>query len=239
MAIRALLILAWLLTGASARAADLVVQLPQDARPRTAAAVATSMKLQSPGQIDGRTITYSNLLPATAYNLLITLHDGTVLTGVDMRWHSIEKPAADPRPLSDDDREQIRALVQDVRQFYDRSEILILQGDHDRATALVQQIRDSAFHSDKGGEVIWRVELWYFKNRHGGWERVSQTNKVLRRERFASRRLYQDQTSRIRWLPLLGGIELPKDGPPLTISLESLQPQTRPAAPSPADAASD
>lgn len=239
MAMRAVFILAALLTGASARAADLVVQLPPDAKAKSATAVAAAMKVQSAGEIDGHTITYKNLLPATAYSVRIALDDGTILTGVDMRWHSMEKPAAEGRPLSDEDREQIRALVQDVRQFYDRSEVLDLQGDHDRATALVQQIRDSAFHSDKGGEVIWRVELWYFKNRHGGWERVSQTNKVLRRERFASRRQYQEETGRLRWMAQLGGIELVKEGPPVTIRLESLRPTTQPAARKPADAAGE
>mgnify|MGYP000743043777 CR=1 FL=1 len=204
----------WLiLTAGAARlaAANLVVELPEGATAREATATAASMKLSTAGRIDGRMVRFEKLLPDTPYDIHIRLADGTTLAGVDLSWYSPDPPKADSGELDEDDRGQIRALVQDVRQFYDRAEILQLVGDHDRAVALVQQIRDSAFHGDKGGEVIWRIEVWYFANRAGGWERIAQTNKVLRRERFKDRAAYQAEIAKLSWIPRLGGVRIAAD----------------------------
>lgn len=208
----------------------LIVELPQGLAARAAVAEAAALKLEARGTIGQGRIEFGNLLPRTAYDLRITLADGTLLRGVNMGWYNEEAPAANPEPLDDDDREQIRKLVSDVRQFYDRSEILLTRGDHDRATVLVRQIRDSAFHSGKDDEVIWRIELWYFKNQHGGWERISQQNKVLERQRFASRRQYQQRTDNIKWVAELGGVVLGA-GPAtrLTLAAAALKPTTAPA----------
>jgi hypothetical protein len=210
----------------------LVVELPAQFNVASAVATARSLKLDSPGVVGEGKVTFANLLPDTPYDIRLTLNDGTVLTGVDLSWYNEEQAKPDAGELADDDREQIRALVQDVRQFYDRSEILQLTGDHDRAVALVQQIRDSAFHSDKGGEVIWRLEIWYFKNRHGGWERISQQNKVLDRQRFAGKADYQRATARTRWLADLGGVRIPRGEDAKTLRL-------RPPSPAPATAAAE
>ncbi len=51
-----------------------------------------------------------------------------------------------PRP----DLSEIRAIL-DVPRFYNKCEPLLLKGDHDRATALVQLVRDKEFYGDKGG----------------------------------------------------------------------------------------
>ncbi len=103
----------------------------------------------------------------------------------------------------------------------------MMSGDHDRATLLVRFLRTSDFHSDAGGEVIWRVELWYFKNEHGGWAAINNVNKVLRRERYASEKEYTAATSKIQWLPTLGGITLTKAAAEKTIDLT--HPTTAPA----------
>ena len=61
---------------------------------------------------------------------------------------------------------------------------LYVQGHGDRATALVELLRTKEYHSAKPGELIWRVELWYFQYSHGSWERITETDRVLRRERL-------------------------------------------------------
>ncbi len=230
-----LLAIAFLLLFATRALADspsLVIQLPEKAKATAAVATAAGVKLDVQGVIDGSTVKFANILPDTAYDVRVTLADGTVLQGVDMNWYNEEPEKKDAGEMSDDDKSEVTKMVSDVRQFYDRSDIVMLKGNTDRAVALVREVRDSAFHSSKGGEVIWRIEIWYFKERHGGWERISQSNKVVRRERYASRKDYEAQTGKIRWVPALGGIKVAKDQPAQTVQVppSALEPATQPAA---------
>ena len=48
---------------------------------------------------------------------------------------------------------------------------------------LVELMRTKEFYSS-AGKIIWRVELWYFEYNHGGWERMANQERVLRRERI-------------------------------------------------------
>jgi hypothetical protein len=137
-----------------------------------------------------------------------------VLAGFDTGWYEEEAGGAargPAEPLTDDDRREISDIVSKVPSFYDRAELLQLAGDHDRAVGLVQLVRDRAFHASAQGEIIWRVEVYYFKFQAGGWEKVQQQNKVLRRERFRSREQYEDVVGKLRWNPLLGGVRVGKD----------------------------
>ena len=204
--------LAIALIGSFAHAGQTItVNLPRGSVAASASATATELKTDLPGKINGTTVIFDNVLPDTPYDVRITLTDGTILQGVNLGWYIDEPPKPDAGPLNEDDREQITRFIKDVKQFTNKNEFLFLQGDHDRATALAQLIRDTAFHADKGGEIIWRIELWYFKVQAGGWEKVQQQNKVLRRERFTSAEAFKAATEKIKWTPALGGIRVGKD----------------------------
>ncbi len=211
--------LALILICATVRAAEISVVLPEGATVRRGLATATDTKLETGATLEGRRVTFPKLPAKANYDLRIDLADGRVLQGVDLGWYNAQPPAQDAGELSDDDREDIRVIVQEVPGFYNRNELLLLSGNHDRATLLVQLIRDSAFHSDKGGEIVWHIELWYFKNQHGGWEKVQQQNKVLRRERFRSQRAFDDDAGKIRWLPALGAVHLSEQAEKKEITL--------------------
>jgi hypothetical protein len=187
--------------------AALRITMPEALEVQSATATAARLRLDSPGQPAEQEIAFLNLLPDTPYDVRLALKDGRVLQGVAMNWPGLDAPDPEAAELTDEDRAEIQRLVADVPSFYDRSRILLLQGNRDRVVSLVELVRDRAFHDSRPGEVIWRVELWYFRFRHGGWERVSQQNRVLRRERF-SREQFQQTTSQLRWLPELGGIVL-------------------------------
>ena len=148
-----------------------------------------------------------------------------MLQGVDLSWYDEEPAKKDAGALGDDDREQVRAIVQDVPGFYNKSDVLALRGDHDRAVGLLRLVRDTDFYNGKG-QIVWRIELWYFRNRHGGWEAVAQQNKVLRRERFKNAEAYQAATAPLRWVPALGGLKAGKDeaAKVVTVSKEDLVP---------------
>jgi hypothetical protein len=196
-----------------ARGGEIVIDVP-DGPVRSALAENRAMKLETDGIVDGRTVRFAGLLPDTPYDIEITLRDGTVLAGFDAAWYE-ESPAPEtrdnPEPLSDDDRREIGQIVSRIPSFYDRCELLHLIGSHDRAVGLVQLVRDRAFHASAQGEIIWRVELYYFRFQAGGWEKVQQQNRVLRRDRFASHEQYEDVVGPLRWTPLLGGVRVGKD----------------------------
>ena len=198
----------------SARAAGvrLAVEVAGKQEPASAVAVASGVKVETEGKVDGRTVVFEGLLPDTPYDVRVVLKDGTVLQGVDMAWYNEEPADEEAGEITDDDREQINGIL-GVTRFYNKVVVLALRGDHDRATALVRLVRDTEFYGDKGGEIVWRIELWYFKNQYGGWEAVGNQNKVLRRERFRSKAAYDADAGKIRWTPELGGVRVTaKDG---------------------------
>ena len=204
----------------AAVAVDIVIQTPQATQIAAATADSSKSPASITGIIDGPTVRFKDVLPATPYDAKLTLKDGTILQGVNMNWYDMEPTKADAGDLDDDDKQQINAILTQVLSFYNKNEMLFLKGDHDRAVGLVQLVRDKAFHSDTGDEVIWHIELWYFKNQHGGWEKVQQENKILRRERFATHGAYQDVIDHLHWMPQLGGLTVAKDQTGLTITLQ-------------------
>jgi hypothetical protein len=194
----------------TAAGSELVLETPTDVKVASAIAVAPQMKLETAGTVAGSKITFANLLPATRYDIRLTLANGQVLQGADLSWYSDEPLPNNARPMDDDDRKQIQDLFDGIKGFENKRTMLLISGNHERATVLAELIRDTAFHSDKGGEIIWRIELWYFKNQHGGWEKIAQTNKVLRRERFTKKEEFE-KASATKWLAELGGIRVAKD----------------------------
>lgn len=205
---------------ANAEGVGLELSVPPDTKVKAAAATNVAMKLETKGRIGTGSIKIDHLLPDQPYTLRLELADGTVLQGVDTSWYIPEEPAKpDAGMLSDDDRKEIAGIVNGLEPFANKSRIVYLTGDHDRATGLCEFIRDKGFVNDKGGEIIWRVELWYFKYQAGGWEAVSQVNKILRRERFKSRSAYSAVVDKLKWVPQLGGIRISADKSPLRMNL--------------------
>lgn len=222
------------------------LKLPDSIKVQKAIAHQPQTGLDTPGRIDGDIVHFDPLLPMVPYDLSLTLADGTDLVGVNLNWYDLLPPDEPPaEPMTDEDRAAIHEITSKVPAFYSSQEVLQLKGDHRRAVALVQLIRDTAFHASQDGEVIWRVELWYFEFQAGGWEKIAQQNRVLRRERFANHAAYEKVVSKLKWMPSLGGITLAKDQPNVQIILPdaaSTQPaehpqKTAPPAPAPSPAA--
>jgi hypothetical protein len=158
------------------------------------------------GQVVDNTIQFSKLQPSTYYDIELNFSDGSILRGIDMSWYNDDDPKPGAGPLSDADVQHLNDILH-VPSFYNKSDILLVQGDHDRAVALVRLVRDKDFYSG-AGQVIWRIELWYFRNQHGGWEKVLQQNKVLRRERFKTMAEYHAATDKLHYSADLGGLSV-------------------------------
>ncbi len=190
---------------------SLEVKLPIGTRVKSAIATCAELKLEAPGTVAANTVRFAKLLPLTKYDVIVTLEDGTILRGVDMGWYLTEKGPKQADPLDDEDKAALRELFDGIKGFENKRNMLLMNGNQDRVTVLAELIRDTAFHSADGGEVIWRIELWYFKNQHGGWEKVQQQNQVLYRERFKNRQAYESHVKRFRYVPELGGLRFSRD----------------------------
>ena len=213
--------------------ASIVVRLPPGSHATAAAAaVAKDPLLDRPATVAGDVVTLPDARPGAAYDLRVTLADGTVLQGVDFGWYSRVPDKADAGPLTDDDRQQMDDVRTKILSFFNRADLVAVRGNHHRAVMLVDLRQDGPFHSDRGGaEVIWRPELWYFENHHGGWEKPLQTDRNLRRERFPSAAAYHAVVDHLRWVPDLGGLKVRPGGPDVTVTVPPAAgtPATRPA----------
>ncbi|MGA3067798.1 MAG: hypothetical protein ABSF29_13225, partial [Tepidisphaeraceae bacterium] len=151
----------------TARAGDLIVQFPKDMNVTAAQAQAAPPEAPVPAQIQPGQALLSNLNPQEHYDLQVALQDGATFQGVDMSWENTDPADPSAGDLTDDDRQQIQGIL-DIPSFFNHSDLLRLSGNHDRAVALVQLLRDQSFVGQNNQEVIWRVELWNLKNENGG-----------------------------------------------------------------------
>jgi hypothetical protein len=213
------------ISAAHAGGVELRIVLPAGVQAQSGEATAAGVKLTTPGRVEGQSVIFPSLLPDTAYTVRITTADGTVLQGVDLAWYNAEAPDPAAGALTEADLAEIRSIVTDVPSFYNKCSVVRAAGSHERATVLVQLVRDKDFHAG-AGEVIWRMELWYFKYEAGGWAVVPQQNKVLQRVRFASHAAYHKATDMLQWVAELGGIRLSKEKPVTTRTIAA--PTTRP-----------
>jgi hypothetical protein len=213
-------LLAWLLTSVSARGDSITINLPADLKvDKAVATTEKEPKASIDGEIRGATIGFTDPKPGLAYEVQLTLKDGTVLQGVDMGWYSRVPDKPNAEPITDDDKSQMTAVFTAGAQFFNVQQCTILKGNHNRAVMLVTEERMSKFHSDTGDEVIWRPELWYFENDHGGWEKVLQTDRVLRRERFTTEKDYHAVVDKLKWVPELGGLKATPKTPDVAVTL--------------------
>ncbi|HYE20905.1 MAG TPA: hypothetical protein VEA69_20835 [Tepidisphaeraceae bacterium] len=196
---------------ALASAATLTVRLPEGMRVTSASVSSWGEKGAIGGKVDlaARTVSFADLRPDVRYDVALVLADGAVLQGVDLGWYGLDagKPAVGA--MSDDDVAAVNQLFADVKTFENKKRILQLRGDADRCTALVELVRDTEFHAS-GANIVWRVELWYYKSQFGGWQKVQQQSRVLRRERFNDQKAFEAGVSKVKWRPELGGIVVGK-----------------------------
>jgi hypothetical protein len=139
---------------------------------------------------------FKGLPGQAAYDICLTTADGRTFEGIDLGFvdeRMLELAAERRRQLSlpqerepafgQRDVEELVKFVADLKDFMEIRRVLYLRGQGRRATMLVELMRAREFFAQKGSELIWRVELWYFENRFGGWERLANQERVLRRER--------------------------------------------------------
>ncbi|MCL2701878.1 MAG: hypothetical protein FWE88_09350 [Phycisphaerae bacterium] len=150
---------------------------------------------------DARTgnFTFDNMPGDAVYDICVKLKDGRVIEGIDLsfvdsrmirlaelRRKNLGMPSDEsPHEFSMEDAKELVKFGADfsANDFMDMGRVLYVQGHGGRATMLVELIRNREFYESNEAEIIWRIELWYYLWQHGGWERVANQERVLRRVR--------------------------------------------------------
>lgn len=175
----------------------------------SATATASGSKTVAEGTVEKGQVIFPKVLPGEGYDVAIRTRPGPVLRLIDLSWHTPtipSEPAAEP--MAEEDRQAIEAILRDIKAFTNKNRFLHLSGDSQRATALVELIRDSDFHARKGDEVIWRIEVWYFENQAGGWAKTQQQNRVVERKRFASTAEFEAHRKPFVWIGIDKGLKI-------------------------------
>lgn len=150
-----------------------------------------------PAEFDRETgeFSFHDVPGAAAYDIALRTADGRRIEGIDLGFVDDEllelarirreQLGLDPPPegrFTRRDAEDLIDFCAKLDDFMDISRVLYVRGHGRRATVLVELLRTRPFHDSKG-DMIWRVELWYFENHAGGWVRLPNQERVLRRER--------------------------------------------------------
>jgi hypothetical protein len=181
------------------------------ARVRRVRVVEREAKLAREAAYDSATGRFKiDKLPAGLWAVEVETPWGRV-EGVDLVWRpgnlakavAAEKSnGAKPPALGDEDKTEIRRHISDVDRFM-KARDLTFVGNGRQVAVLVDLLRDGDFHGRKGDEVIWRLEVWYYQNLWGTWERLG--GQVVFRER-QSGQTFHAWTRQFE--PALGGLEI-------------------------------
>lgn len=162
--------------------------------------------------------TFADLPGNQSYDLCITTTDGRSIEGIDLsrleaplhrvaaaRREALGLPEPTVAAFTANDVRAIRRFLVGWKDFMDTRRLLYLRGHGDEATALVELIRSRPFHGsgnapDAGGEMVWRIELWYLRREGQAWRRVERAERLLRRFRGS---LEEWRTIDVTYLPTL------------------------------------
>jgi len=171
-------------------------------------AFSRDMHLETKGEINTNTgeFVVKNLVPGT-YDLILTTKDATI-EGVNL---AIDDYLRSEKPLTEKDKEIISTWITDNfamgKEFENKGRAIYIQGNGEHVKALVEKLRDRAFHSGRN-EVTWRAEIWQFDKHYGTWQKRQRGALTLRRLRMKI-----PDYEKMTWVfdPKLGGIVV-KDG---------------------------
>lgn len=162
---------------------------------------------------------FADLPGSASYDLVVTTTDGRTFEGIDLEFvdarlgrlaelhrRALDLPATEP-VFTPDDAEAILAFIRagGREDFMDTRRTLYLTGRGPRGVALVELLRTRAFHesaSAAGPQIVWRVELWYFRREGVQWRRLGNVHRVLRRLRGSPGQL---RAIDVEYYPALSG----------------------------------
>jgi len=160
-----------------------------------------------PGKLDSKTgqFTVPGLPFDKPYDLVIDLNSGARLEGVNMRVKKTDFKDADP-PLIKADEEKLKEITKSLSKFEDAHEFLAVGGNAQHAAVVMNKLRTKPFYESKPGEVVWRLEVWFYEREEldDPWVKEQETLFIIHyRERLP--KAEYDKKS-ITLDPKLGGL---------------------------------
>jgi hypothetical protein len=162
-------------------------------------------------------------LPGDAtYDLVVRTADGRRYEGIDLsfvdarllrlaerRREKLGLPPARTYAFGPRDAKEIVDWIEGAakRDFLELSRVLYVKGDGPRATVLLERMRTRPDYTGVA-LYIWRVELWYFAEQFGGWQKLDNQARMLRRERLPAA---QWRKLHVEYLPELS-VFISRDG---------------------------
>ncbi len=157
-----------------------------------------------PEQFDENTgrFSFQNMPGDSAYDICVVTTDGREFEGIDLEFISarLDRLAEMRRvelgvpsekieeQFSIEDVRAIQEFVASWQDFMDTKRILYIQCQGNRATVLIELMRTREFHKSRNqgqaqSQLVWRIELWYMQKQGGGWAKLPNVERLLRRER--------------------------------------------------------
>jgi len=161
-----------------------------------------------PGKLDPKSgqFTVPGLPLDKPYDLVIDLTTGARLEGVNLKVKPTDFKDGDP-PLIKADEVRLKEITKSLSKFEDVHEFLAVGGNAQHAAVVMNKLRTKPFYESKPGEVVWRLEVWFFEREEltDPWVKEQDTLFVIHyRERL--QRADYDKKS-ITLDPRLGGLK--------------------------------
>ena len=193
------------------------------------------------GTFDAKTgaFRFRDLPGDAAYDVCLALKGGREIEGIDLdfadarmlrlaeaRRKQLGLPAERRHAFTQADADELAKYVTDLakQDFMNVGRAVYIKGHGTRATMLVELLRTKP---DYAGDArfIWRLELWYLKHQFGGWERLTDQEKLIRRLRIPQQ---QWQQYGIEFFPELS-VRVDADGksPPVKFAIPEAGDSTR------------
>lgn len=171
-----------------------------------------------PGKLDAKTgaFTIPDLPLDKPYDILIDLAGGARLEGVNIRVKKTDFVDADP-PLIKADEARLKEITTKLSKFEDVHEYLAIGGNAQHAAVVVNKLRTKPFYESKPGEVIWRLEVWFYEREEldDPWVKEQDTLFVIHYRERLQKADYDKKSLTLD--PKLGGVKPTKDEPKIDL----------------------
>ncbi len=138
------------------------------------------------------------------YDIICFNSDGR-WEGVNMRYF---KPVNAGPPMTRGDVAQLVDFIEKIERFTNYNRPIWINGDHNHATMVVEQLDTKSYVTGHKGSIIFRVAVWYFQRYYSGWTKMNNMGKVMTRWRGPAENIQNPW----QYLPALGGIRVHESG---------------------------
>jgi hypothetical protein len=178
-------------------------------------AIDRALNLEYPVEFDAATGRFKvdNLMTNTFYDLVVTLKSGKIfgigLQHKDAALERLKDETPEGEKFTQKDLDEIKRKGLEPETFTNKNRYLLVHGKGDHCQTIVEMMRDTPFYAEKGDEIIYRLEKWYWQRQYGGWEKLRNADEALFRTREP---VAEFNRKFVVVVPELGGIWVDAEG---------------------------